>query len=292
MTTNDRRIGWMFLGPPLIIVILINIIPFFYGLWISLSKFQLISKSVKHSFVGLENYRYEIFEDPIFIIAFKNMFIWIIVVTSVTFIISLFLAMALNHEFKGRNFIRVLSWLPWATPMIAVTILWKLTLQPNFGLLNSILQIFGISGPRWLGDPSTAFLSTMMVQVWRWVPFYTVTILAGLQSIPVELYEASAVDGANPMQRFRAITLPMLSDTIALTLIMGTIWAVKAFALIYSMTEGGPANSSHILGTLSYQLAFRYGYLDRGAAVGVIMALILLGVGVLWIRREMRRWQK
>ena len=292
MINSDHKLMRAFLGPSLLIVILVNIIPFCYGLWISFSKYQLVSKITEHTFVGLENYCYEIFEDPVFMIALRNMFIWMIFVPSITFLISLILAMALNREFKGRNLIRVLIWLPWALPMISVAILWKLILQPNFGILNSILQIFGITGSRWLGDPATAFLSVMMVQVWRWVPFYTVTILAGLQSIPIELFEAASVDGANALQRFLTITLPMLADTIELTLMMGMIWAVKAFTLIYSMTQGGPANSTHILGTLSYQLAFRYGYLDRGAAVGVIMALILFVIGIFWIRREMGRWSR
>jgi multiple sugar transport system permease protein len=255
-----------------------------------MSSFELIARKSERKFIGLANYRYEFLEDPVFLIALKNTILWVVMVLAVTLAISLTLALVLNRRFRGRNLVRILSWMPWATPIVAVAVLWSLLYQPHYGLINSLLKTIGLQGPRWLGDPNLAFFAVMVVQIWRWVPFYTITILAGLQAIPTELYEAAAVDGAGAWQRFLNVTLPLVADTISLTLIIGAIWAVKAFSLIYSMTEGGPANSSHILGTLAYNLAFRYGHLGRGSAVGVVMAAILLVVGSLWIRRELKRW--
>ncbi|KKL75208.1 hypothetical protein LCGC14_2057170, partial [marine sediment metagenome] len=149
------------------------------------------------------------------------------------------------------------------------------------------LTLVGLGRQRWLGSMSAALFAVSAVQVWRWTPFYTIVLLASLQAIPGSLYEAAKIDGATPFQEFRYITLPLMRSASVLTLLIGSLWALQAFDLIYAMTQGGPAGSSHVLPTLVYQYAFRYGYLDRGAAVGVFVALSLLVFGVLWVRSEM-----
>ena len=281
-----NNVPLFFLLPALLLLLATSIGPFLYGVGISLFHFRFTAGSETVEFVGLRNYAYEILHDPVFPTAFWNSIKWVLLVDAGCLIIGLFMAVRLNRDFRGRAVARVAAWLPWATPLVAVAVIWQIIYQPTFGLLNSVLGVFGIEGQRWLSDPSMALYAVAIAQIWRWVPFFTITLLAGLQAIPEELYEAGKVDGTSPWQSFRHITLPLLQSTASLTLLVGTIWAFKTFTLVYALTGGGPANSSQVLSTWGYELAFRFGYLDRGAVVGTVTALILLVFGTFWVRSE------
>lgn len=287
-STRSTRLAALLLFPALLLVLVFDVAPFLYGVGMGLFRFRLTEPGPR-LFVGLENFRYELLQDPLFWPAFFRSVQWVLLANAGAFIIGLGLALLLHREFRGRGLARALTWLPWATPVITSAVVWRLLYEPNFGFLASLLKSLDLPPIRWLGDPDLAFYSVLAVQAWRWIPFFSITLLAGLQAIPPELYEAAAVDGATPRRQFLSITLPLLRGTVSLALLIGSIWGFKAFTLIYSMTEGGPANSSHVLGTITYQLAFRYGRLDRAAVIGAAMAAILLALGAVWIRLELRR---
>ena len=284
---SHKQIPIIFIIPTVLFIAIFAVFPFLVGVGISFFRFRLTGSGDEVRFVGLANYWYIITKDLLFRRAFLNSFKWMLVVTIMPYIIGLFLAMKLNTKFRGRSVIRLLSWLPWAVPLMAVVAIWQLIYQPQFGLLNGLLTLVGLGRQRWLGSTSAALFAVSAVQVWRWTPFYTIVLLASLQAIPARLYEAAKIDGATPFQEFRYITFPLMRSTSLLTLLIGSLWALQAFDLIYAMTQGGPAGSSHVLPTLVYQYAFRYGYLDRGAAVGVFIALGLLVFGFVWVRSEM-----
>lgn len=286
--TRTTRLAPLLLLPALLLILVFDVAPFLYGVGMGLFRFRLAEPGPR-VFVGLENVRFEVTQDPLFWPAFWRSVEWVLLANVGAFAVGLALALFLHREFRGRGLARALTWLPWATPVITSAVVWRLLYEPNFGFLASLLKSLNLPAVRWLGDPALAFYSALAVQVWRWIPFFSITLLAGLQAIPRELYEAAAVDGASPRRQFLSITLPLLRGTVSLALLIGAIWGFKAFTLIYSMTEGGPANSSHVLGTITYQLAFRYGHLDRAAVIGTAMALILLGIGAVWIRVELRR---
>ncbi len=288
---STAQIPWWLIFPTLLLLLAVSIGPFLYGVAISFLNFRLVEASKTVTFVGFSNYIYEIFHDKVFSIALANSFKWVAVVIGGSSTLGLFMAVRLNREFKFRGIVRVVAWLPWATPLVAVATIWQIIYQPHFGLINGVLTFLGLKGQYWLAEPSMVLYAVAFAQIWRWTPFFTIMLLAGMQAIPNELYEAAKVDGAMPWQTFYYITLPLLRSIAGLALLIGTIWAFKTFTLVYVLTGGGPANSSQVLSTWGYQLAFRFGYLDRGAVLGVIAALILLAPGTAWLRSEVRKFK-
>ena len=238
---------------------------------------NVLSRPQDYRFIGLGNY-VRMVQDPTFWLTLKNSFVWVFFSVSIQFVLGFLGALVLNAEFKGRAFCRTLNLLPWIIPGVVVALIWEYIYQPNYGPLNDLLRRSGLMREpvAWLSNLNLAMPAVVFTNIWRGIPFFSIMILAGLQAIPDEVYEAATVDGARVTQRFWHVTLPMLRPIIVVATATRIIWTFNYADLIFVMTAGGPANATQI--TSSYTLLTAYTDLDFGyaATLSVILLVIML----------------
>jgi len=284
---RESVFSWLMMALPLAFLAALVGYPFFYGIVLSMQD-----RPVAHTgtFVGLKNFVANV-HDPIFWRAAINTFVYTIVATLLKMVGGLGLALAMNQHFRMKNLVRALLLLPFIVPTVLSTVAWLWMLDPAFSVVNRMLVAVGWPkpGPSWLGDPTLAMVSIIIINTWRGLPFYGITLLAGLQTVPAELYEAASIDGAGGWERFRYITLPMLRPIILIVTLFSVIFTFADFQLVYVLTHGGPANATQLFATYAFDIAMGAGQLGRGAAVALAMlpALALLIVLLtLYLRRE------
>jgi ABC-type sugar transport system permease subunit len=261
--------------PVLIITIGFLLYPLINGIVLSFYDARLGTTAMR--FVGLANY-YQLSTQTTFIAALRNSFAWVVLVVGTSFAIAFSVALLLARNFPGRGICRGLVVVPWVVPNVVAALSWRWIFEEKYGILNYILASLGlISRPiNWLGDPFWAFIAAIIVGIWKATPVMTVILLAGLQSLSRELFEAASIDGANALQKFWYITLPQMRSTILILITLETIWNFNTFDIIWVLTRGGPANATHVLATLTYQQAFQLFNLGSAASIGVVMFVILL----------------
>lgn len=208
---------------------------------------------------------------------------WTVAIVGVTTAISLFLAVVLQEKFRGRGLVRALMLLPWATGLVIVALLWRWMANPDFGVIGHVMSATGLVPQRveWLANPSLSFPLMIWAGVWASIPFTTLVLAAGIQSIDPDLYEAAALDGAKAWRSFLDITLPQLRPVLAVSILLNVIFVFNSFPIIWVMTEGGPAGQTDTLITLLYRMGFRLYDLGGAAAVSMVIFLILLVFAVL-----------
>ncbi|MFO1349645.1 MAG: sugar ABC transporter permease [Gammaproteobacteria bacterium] len=240
-------------------------------------------------FIGMGNWR-AVFTDALFYASLSRTALWTLGVVGGTLLLSIPIALILNDDFIGRGLMRVIIMLPWSVSLTMTAIVWRWGLHGQFGMLNAVLERAGIIHEPvvWLATARTAFPAQIAIGILVSIPFTVTVFLGGLASIPAELYEAAKVDGANAWQQFRAITLPLLKPFINIALVLNIIYVFNSFPIIWVLTEGGPANSTDILVTYLYKLAFRFGKMGEAAAVSLIMFALLLAFTLLYMRMMMR----
>jgi multiple sugar transport system permease protein len=223
-------------------------------------------------FVGLENY-VSLFGDASFIHSLKITAIYIVVTVILRFAIGLVAALLVNQAFRGRGIARALLIIPWAVPEVVACLIWILMYDKDFGVINSIgLNLGLLSQPvAFLSNPEIALPAAMAVNIWKGFPFVAIMLLAGLQSIPTELYEAARVDGAKSFQQFRNITWPMLKPVSMVVFLLLVIWTFKDFGIVYLLARGGPSQATEILTIFIYHSAFKYFDFGKAAAAGMVM---------------------
>jgi multiple sugar transport system permease protein len=283
---DERWLAMMLLLPTMILLGLFIAYPFIKGILLSVTNTRV---GIPGEFVGLANF-YKLWNDSIFRVAVYNTFLYTIVTTIFKLALGLWLAMLLNRNFKGKAFTRAFILLPFIIPTVLSTFAWKWMFDPTFSVLNWMLFQSGIitSPIRWLSDPNLAMMSVIIVNIWRGVPFFAISLLAGLQTISPELNEAAAIDGAKPLQRFWYITWPLLLPVTMVVVLFSVIQTFADFQLVYVLTEGGPANSTQVFATYSYNIGIRTGLLSEGAAISLAMFPILFLVvlfQLIYIRR-------
>src|SRR6202047_3563953 len=260
--------------------------PFVRGILLSVTNTRV---GVPGDFVGLANF-YKIFNDGIFRTSVYNTFVYTGVTTVFKLALGLWLAMLLNRNFKGKAFTRAFILLPFIIPTVLSTFAWKWMFDPTFSVINFVLFHLGLIHSRinWLGDPALAMISVIIVNVWRGVPFYAISLLAGLQTISPERHEAAAIDGARAWARFRHVTWPLLLPVTLVIVLFSVIQTFADFQLVYVLTGGGPANATQLFATYAYQLGIGTGLLSQGAAISLAIFPILLLVVIVqlvYIRR-------
>ncbi|HEB32456.1 MAG TPA: sugar ABC transporter permease [Spirochaetes bacterium] len=284
---SKKTVKWAFLLPALVYLMLMAIFPLVWTLALSLTKWHAnIMPSPK--WVGLDNYRYFLFENPRFWydLWFTLRYVGISVV--VELVIGLILAWLLSQKFRGRSFFRVIYLIPMACPPIAVAFLWRMMLHPDIGVLNSILKFIGLNGIKWTTDSTIAPFTLMMVDIWEWTPFMFLALLAAFQALPVELYQAAAVDGANSWQMFRNITLPLITPVIVTISLIRAIDAFKLFELVFGITGAGPGGSTESLSFYTYLIGMKWFKLGRGSAISWLFVIILLILAITLVSRFKR----
>jgi multiple sugar transport system permease protein len=283
---DERWLAVVLLLPTVILLGLFIAYPFVEGVILSVTDAKV---GVAGKFVGMANFD-KIWNDSIFRVAVRNTFVYTIVTTIFKLALGLWLAMLLNRHFKGKALTRAFILLPFIIPTVLSTFAWKWMFDPTFSVINwTLFRLSIITGRvNWLGDPDLAMISIIIVNVWRGVPFYAISLLAGLQTISPELQEAAAIDGARPWQRFWHVTWPLLLPVTMVVVLFSVIQTFADFQLVYVLTGGGPANATQLFATYAYQIGVGTGLLSEGAAISLAMFPILLVVVVvqlLYIRR-------
>jgi multiple sugar transport system permease protein len=286
MLEDERWLALVLLLPTLILLGLFIAYPFVKGVELSLTDTKV---GVPGGFVGLNNFA-ALSNDTIFTTAVWNTFVYTAVTTIFKLALGLWLALLLNRHFKGKAITRAFILLPFIIPTVLSTFAWKWMFDPTFSVINWTLYRVGLIHSRinWLGDPALALVSVIVVNIWRGVPFYAISLLAGLQTINPELHEAAAIDGARPWHRFWYVTWPLLLPVTIVVVLFSVIQTFSDFQLVYVLTGGGPANSTQLFATYAYQIGVGTGLLSQGAAISLAMFPVLLLVVIvqlLYIRR-------
>lgn len=273
---NKKTFPYLLILPGVIFISVILIYPLVNG--VISSFYHQAPMGLDRTFVGLENYQ-KLLTDKIFIRSFVNSLIYTSLVVVIEYIIGMLIALLLNEDFPGRGIYRSLILIPWVVPTVAAALSWKWIYDGQFGILNHILKSLGIieENIAWLGSTELALPAIIATASWKGIPFVTVVLLAGLQSIPRELYESASIEGAGVFKRFIYITLPQLKGVSLITILLQCIWTFNQFDLVYIMTKGGPANSTQILPVYTYLNAFNFFEFNYAATIGTI-GLIILGI--------------
>lgn len=282
--------SYLFILPGMIFLLGFMIYPIFYNIILSFKDVTIMNLLGVQEFIGFENYL-NVMKDPLFFDSFKNSFVFTGLCIFFQFSIGFALALIFNREFKGRNTMRSMIMLAWMMPVVIVGTLFQWILAGNeSGILNYFLMsLHMIDEPiLWLSNPKTALYGIIIANIWVGVPFNMMILLSGLQSIPLQLYEAAKMDGASRFRQFVHITLPFMRPTILILIMLGIIYTFKVFDLMIVMTGGGPVNSTTVLPYYAYKLAFDNFEFSLGAAVSTIMFFVLMIISIvyLWIMRK------
>ena len=265
--------------------------PLGLGVWLSFTDTKIGRAG---EFIGLGNFEW-LMEDPVFWKSVFNTFLYTIVASVIKFALGFWLAVLLNNNMPFKAFIRAIVLLPFIIPTVLSAIAFWWIYDAQFSIITWSLQKLGlIDGViNFLGEPNNARASVIAANIWRGIPFVAITLLAGLQTIPQSLYEASTIDGASRWQMFRYITYPMLTPIIAVVMTFSVLFTFTDFQLIYALTRGGPVNATHLMATLSYQRAIQGGALGEGAAIATAMIPFLLAAILFsWFGLQRRKWQQ
>ena len=267
-SNNEKLAGWLFILPALVGTFIFIIIPVICSFALSFSKWDLLSPI---EFVGLENYRL-LFKEPLFYKILINTVVFAISTSVFGVIIPLILACILNSKIRGSEFFKTAYFLPFITPMIVVGVIWEWIFDPNIGFINYILNIH----INWLYDSNFAMPALIIVSVWKLIGYNMIIFLGALSAISQNMFEAAKIDGANPIQTFIYVTVPLLSPSIFFVVIITAISSFQVFDLIYLMTQGGPLDSTNVIVYSIYKNAFEYFNVGKASAIAYVLFFIIL----------------
>jgi multiple sugar transport system permease protein len=265
---NQKWAGWVFILPALAGTLVFIVIPVVCSFGLSFARWDLLNPI---EFAGLDNYR-EIFSEPLFFKILVNTVIFALATSILGVIIPLILAVILNSKTRGSEFYKTAYFLPFVTPMIVVGVVWEWIFDPNIGVLNRALHLH----INWLYDPHWAMPALIIVSVWKLIGYNMVIFLSSLSAISNSMFEASKIDGANSVQTFKHVTVPLLSPTIFFVVIITAISSFQVFDLIYLMTQGGPLDSTNVLVYAIYKNAFEYFNIGKASAIAYVLFTIIL----------------
>jgi multiple sugar transport system permease protein len=283
---RDTVLAYAFAAPALLAVVGVLFYPIISLLITSFYSKPTLSRP--SAFIGLANYL-SVLADPIFSGAVWNMFVWTLGVTIGEVVVGLYFALLLHQRFPGRWLARMAVIIPWVLPGVVVAVTWRFMYSQDFGLINLVLREIGLGqlAHAWLGDRQTAMIAVILVGVWKGFGFYTLMFLAGMQTIPVELYEAAKIDGATGRQQLFGITLPLLRPVMITSTVLGLIWTSNYFEAIFVMTGGGPARSTETLPMFIYNTGFTFYRIEEamaGSNLLMLIVLVMLGLYALVVR--------
>ena len=275
MEKKRKREPWLFLLPVLVVLLLLFGYPLINSIVMAFQNYKLTAPNDIY-FNGFENFK-KLFGDPDGLMILKNSIIYVVISVAGQFLLGLTLALALKKQFKGRGLYQSIVFLPWAFSGFVVGLIFRWSFNGEYGVVNNLLMKLGIidNNIAWLGTPGYSLAVGIIAMIWMGIPFFAIMILAALQSIPADVYEAADVDGCGTVRQFFQITLPYIKPTLITTVLLRTIWIFNSLDLVVIITDGGPANSSQTLPAYMYSKAF--GSYDFGfaAALGVMLMIIL-----------------
>ncbi|HCD41534.1 MAG: sugar ABC transporter permease [Bacillota bacterium] len=287
---NKRaRSAWLFLTPALLFYAIFLIFPVLSSLYLSLHEWNMLTSPLDAKYVGWSNYSYIFTKDKVFLKALGNTFIYAMSVVPISVVLSIFLAVLVYRQ-KRSSIWRLIFFLPTITTPVAIGMVWMYLYRPNYGLINTILNLFGFKSLDWLNNPKTALLSIIITAIWANIGANMLILYAGLKDIPTSYYEAAAVDGASGWVRFSKITLPLLKPAILFVVVTGMISSWQVFDFIVAMTAptlgraGGPINSTMTMVLYMYQTAFEYMYMGRACAMAYVLLIIIMALSLILLR--------
>ena len=284
---QERLLAYALIAPVAVLILVLIAYPFLNAIWLSLTEKMV---GYPAHFVGFKNYT-TLFESARFRIVAWNSVVYTVGSISAKVVIGMAMALALHKAVRGNQLLRGFLLLPWVIPTVVIALTWRWLLDLYRGLFNVGLQDLGLiaSGIHWLGNPDLAMLSVIMANVWRGFPFFGVSFLAAMQTVPQDLYDAAAVDGASAWQQFWRVSLPSIKGVVAIVTLLSTIWTLNDFNIVYIMTRGGPGAATHIFATYSYELGIqsqRWG-MAMAASMYSLPAIALLIIFVVrYLHRE------
>jgi multiple sugar transport system permease protein len=288
--THSKAVQYAFIAPALLLLVAVVGMPMATAVWISLNRVKLTTPDQAFmgfatTFVGLANYA-NVLRNQEVQQALANTAIFTLASVLCSLLLGLGFALLVNQEIRFRTVWRLLLLTPWVVAPVVAAGTWRWIYDPRYGVLNDLVRRIGLASEPipWLYDPHLALWSVIAANVWLRIPFMMVMLLAGLQAIPIEQYEAASVDGAGSWQRFRYVTLPHLRFVITVACLLEAIWQFKHFDLIQVMTGGGPGHATEVLSTLVYRNSFQFFEFGPASAIGVLMAAILLVVAAVYLR--------
>ena len=277
----------VFMLPSIIVLVLVLAVPLVYSLVTS-----FFDTNLKYSgfgdFVGLQNY-IAVLKDSYFSQSVFTPFKFTVSVVTFEFLVGLGIALLLNNIVKARNFFFTVIIVPMMITPIAVGLIWRLILHSDLGIVNYLLSLIGVSGRAWLADSSIALKTVMFIDIWQNVPYMVLVILAGLVTLPMEPYEAAAIDGASRIQSFFSLTVPMMLPTFSVVLLLRTITALKTYDLIFVLTRGGPGTTTEVISYHIYQQAFRYLEIGKASAMSYLLLLIIVPIAFVFVKISRNR---
>lgn len=270
---------YLLVAPALLIILCVVFVPVVNAISMSFQSYDM-RRPKEIAFIGLKNY-ITIFQDPLFWKALIKTILWVVFGVGFQFLFGFILAILLNKHFRGRGVVRAVSLIPWVTPGVLIGLMWRWMYDGNYGVLNDILRKLHLISDNipFLAQNSTAFPSVIITIIWQGIPFFALMILAGLQGIPAELYEAADIDGASGIQKLFRVTIPSIKNTILITALLRVIWVANSVDVIFNMTGGGPAYSTQ---TLSVYVFNKANVLDMGysSAMAIMLAIVLCAAAI------------
>lgn len=283
--SSMKRMPYLLLSPAVLATLLVVFYPMLQAGITSLYQ-NILWKPKGLKFIGIDNF-IAISQDPVFWASLGRTALWIGITVPLQLLLGFVTALLLNQEFRWRTLARSLILIPWALPSVVIGLMWSWIYHPQVGLLNDLLMRVGIlnTAVPWLANPDTALYSIIAALVWQGFPFFAIMILAGLQTIPANLYEAAAIDGASTWQQFCEITLPGLKSVLVTAVMLRIIWVANSMDVIYVMTGGGPGYATHTLPLYAFKRTYSSMDFGYGSALAVSFSLLLLGLIILYLRR-------
>ena len=279
---------YLLLAPALIIMLSVVIVPIFNAVGMSFQNYNL-TRPNKMGWIGLGNYEKLLTKDPLFWSSMGRTLIWVLFGVGGQFLFGFMLALILNKDFRGRGVTRAVSLIPWVTPGVLIALMWSWMYDGNYGVINDVLMKLGIFQDKiaYLAKPASALPSVIITIIWQGIPFFALMILAGLQGIPYDLYEAASIDGATGWKKLIYVTVPSLKNTIFVTTMLRIIWVANSVDVIFNMTGGGPAYATQTLSIYVYNKA---NTLDMGyaSALAIMLMLVLLLAAIPYLRNTFR----
>jgi multiple sugar transport system permease protein len=280
---SDETLKRLFLWPTLTLLIVFNIFPLLYSLFLSFTEYRAIDPSQAPRWVGLQNYR-DLLGDPRTWSYFRITGMYVAASVLLEMLVGFGLALLLRRKFWGSGLITTLILVPMMLSPVVVGLFWKLIYNPTYGIFNYLLGFPTGRGPDWLGSPTLAFWSVVIVDVWMWAPYVMLLCLAGLSAIPDYLYEAAEIDRAGSLYTFRRITLPMVAPLLLIAVLFRTIEAFKTFDLVMGLTGGGPGDATNMVAVSLYRTAFSEWQTGRASALAYIVLILIIGVSNIYVK--------
>jgi multiple sugar transport system permease protein len=278
---------WPFVVPAVAVVGSVIVFPWVFTVWMSLQEWTV---GGARRFTGLSNYM-RLVSDERFLTSVGHTLVYTFLAVVLPLIFGTFAALIFNSRLPFRGVLRGVFVMPMMATPVAVALVWTMMFHPQLGVLNYLLSLVGIGPQAWVFNPSTVIPSLVLVETWQWTPLVMLIVLGGLAAIPAEPYESAEIDGANVLQRFRYITLPMIAPFLMVAVIIRTIDALKSFDIIYAITQGGPGTASETINLYLYSVAFAYYDVGYGSAIAVVFFAIVIALSLLMLHlRQRTKW--